>query len=212
MLNYNIEAFKCLVKQSYFTKDKKDENIFHNCYAFAVQSVDAKILTFHVMTDYGMLRSRVPLSEIYLKPPTKDVPYYFKQLWDCFGSDAAIIKYDFLKDKRCKVILRDKSMVWATYLMTVDWQNNTYSNEPSDYKCGHILIADDGYLLCMPNNRIYWKDSNWITKDFPVEPKMIKVDTELLNVESVSDRWVSEDSDSFYYDINETVPGHTKGK
>ena len=29
----------------------------------------------------------------------------------------------------------------------------------------------------------------------------IKVDTELPSVESVSDRWVSEDSDSFYYEI-----------
>jgi hypothetical protein len=55
----------------------------------------------------------------------------------------------------------------------------------------------------MPNNRIYWKDSNWITKDFPIDPKSIKVDTELLAVESVADRWVSEDTDSFYYDIKE---------
>jgi hypothetical protein len=55
----------------------------------------------------------------------------------------------------------------------------------------------------MPNNRIFWKDSNWITKDFPIEPKSIKVDTELLSVESVSDRWVTEDTDSFYYDIKE---------
>ena len=70
MLNYNIESFKCLVRQSYFTKDKKDDNIFHNCYAFGVQSVDSKILTFHIMTDYGMLRSRVPISEIYLNEPT----------------------------------------------------------------------------------------------------------------------------------------------
>ena len=54
----------------------------------------------------------------------------------------------------------------------------------------------------MPNNRIYWKDSNWITKDFPVEPKKIKVDIELLSVENVSDKWVSEDTDSYYYDIN----------
>jgi len=41
---------------------------------------------------------------------------------------------------------------------------------------------------------------------------MIKVDTELLNVESISDRWVSEDSDCFYYDINEAIPGNKKGK
>ncbi|NDD98300.1 MAG: hypothetical protein EBZ93_12570, partial [Actinobacteria bacterium] len=124
------------------------------------------------------------------------------------GPDAAIIKYDFLKDKKCKVVLRDKTLVWATYMFTIDWQNNTYSNEPSDYKCGHVLVADDGYLLCQPNNRLFWKDSNWITKNFPIDIKKIKVDTELLNVESISDRWVTEDSDSYYYDINETLPGN----
>jgi hypothetical protein len=93
-------------------------------------------------------------------------------------------------------------------MFTIDWQNNTYSNEPSDYKCGHVLVADDGYLLCQPNNRLFWKDSNWVTKDFPIDVKKIKVDTELLNVESISDRWVTEDSDSYYYDINETLPGN----
>jgi hypothetical protein len=57
----------------------------------------------------------------------------------------------------------------------------------------------------MPNNRIYWKDSNWVTKYFPLDPKQIKVDKELPSVESVSDKWVSEDTDSYYYDINETI-------
>jgi hypothetical protein len=41
-----------------------------------------------------------------------------------------------------------------------------------------------------------------VTKDFPVKPQNIKVDNHLPSVESVSDRWVSEDSDSFYYEIN----------
>ncbi len=58
--------------------------------------------------------------------------------------------------------------VWATYMFTVDWFDNPYSDEPSDYKCGHILLADDGYMLCQPNNRIFWKDSNFITNEFPV--------------------------------------------
>jgi hypothetical protein len=85
--------------------------------------------------------------------------------------------------------------------MTVDWYKNPYSDEPSDYKCGHILIADDGYLLCQPNNRIYWKDSNWVTKDFPIEPQKFKVDTHIESVEAQSDRWVSSDSDNYYYEI-----------
>ena len=87
--------------------------------------------------------------------------------------------------------------------MTIDWFNNPYSEEPSDYKCGHILVSDDGYLLCQPNNRIFWKDSNWVTTDFPLERKEIKVDGDLPSVESSSDRWISEDSNSYYYNIDE---------
>ena len=202
-LNSNISFFKCLIRESYFTKDEKDRDKFHNGYAFALQSVSGKILTFHVMTDYGMLRSRVPISEIYIKEPVNDVPYHYKQLWDCFDNNVSVITYDYLKDMKCQVILKDKTLVWCTYMFTVDWYDNPYSDEPTDYKCGHVLVSDDGYLLCMPNNRIVWKDSNWITKGFPIDMKSIKVDTELLRVESVSDKWISEDGDSFYYDVNE---------
>lgn len=202
MLNTNIPSFKCLVRLSHFTKNEKDSNTFHQAYAFGIQSITLKILTFHIMTDYGMLRSRVPLSEIFIKEPSNDIPYYYKQLWDCFSENVTVTTFDYLRDKRCKVVLRDGSKVWATYLMTVDWYDNAYSDEPSDYKCGHILVADDGYLMCQPNNRIFWKDSNWVTKDFPIEPKEIKVDKELLSVETVSDRWITEDTDSFYYNIN----------
>jgi hypothetical protein len=57
----------------------------------------------------------------------------------------------------------------------------------------------------MPNNRIFWKDSNWVTKQLPGDLKQFKVDTELPSVENQSDRWITEDGDSFYYDMNETV-------
>jgi hypothetical protein len=203
MLNLNIPSFKCLVRVSHLTKDEKDKNVYHNAYAFGIQSVEGKILTFHIMTDYGMLRSRVPLSEIFLSVPTKDVPSHYKQLWDCFSENATITNFNYLSGKRCNVVLKNGEKVWATYMFTIDWFNNAYSNEPSDYKCGHVLRADDGYLLCQPNNRIYWKDSNWVTQDFPLDKKDIKVDQLLESVESYSDRWVSEDTDSFYYNIKE---------
>jgi hypothetical protein len=159
------------------------------------------------MTDDGMLRSRVPLSEIFIKEPTNDIPFNFKQLWDCFSENVSITEFDFLKQHKAQIVLRDGSLVWATYMFTVDWFNNPYSDEPSDYKCGHIFKADDGYLLCQPNNRIYWKDSNWITKKLPENLKQFKVDTELLSVENVSDKWVSEDTDSYYYDMKDSHIG-----
>jgi hypothetical protein len=203
VLNANIPNLKLKVRRSWLTKKEEDRNTYDTCYAFAIQSIAGKILTFHIMTDYGMLRSRVPISELFYTPTDKDIPSDFKQLWDCFSENASVIEYSYLAEKRCKVILKDKSLVWATYLFTVDWFNNPYSDEPTDYKCGHILVADDGYLLCQPNNRIFWKDSNFVTNDFPVDPKEFKVDTELQSVEAESDRWVSSNGNSFYYDINE---------
>jgi hypothetical protein len=202
-LNSNIPSFKAFVRKSYFTKNEVDADEFYNVYVFALQSCAGKIVTFHVLTDSGMLRSRVPLSEIYTKIPTKDIPYNYKQLWDCFSENVSVIEYDFLAYHRCQVVLRDSTKVWATYILTIDWYDNPYSDEPSDYKCGHLLESDDGYLLCMPNNRIFWKDSNWVTKQLPEDLKQFKVDTNLDSVENQSDKWVVEDTNSFYYDINE---------
>jgi hypothetical protein len=200
VLNANIPNLKVKVRRSWLTKNEHDTE-FDICYAFAIQSVAGKILTFHIMTDYGMLRSRVPISELFYNSPEKDIPSDFKQLWDCFSENVSVIEYSYLAEKRCKVILKDKTLVWATYLFTVDWFNNSYSDEPTDYKCGHILVADDGYLLCQPNNRIFWKDANFVTEEFPLAPQSFKVDTELESVESASDRWVTINGDSFYYDI-----------
>jgi len=123
-----------------------------------------------------------------------------------FSSNSlAVVAYDFLAYHKAQIALKDGSKIWGTYLFTIDWYNNPYSDEPSDYKCGHIFKADDGYLLCQPNNRIFWKDSNWVTKPLPEDLKQFKVDTELPSVENQSDRWVTEDGDAFYYSMNETV-------
>jgi hypothetical protein len=155
------------------------------------------------MTDSGMVRSRVPISEIYTHKTDNDIPFNYKQLWDCFSENVTVSEYSFLGYHRAQIVLRDGTKAWGTYMFTVDWFNNPYSDEPSDYKCGHVFAADDGYLLCMPNNRIFWRDSNWVTKKLPENLKQFKVDTELPSVENQSDRWITEDTDSFYYDIKE---------
>jgi hypothetical protein len=204
LLNSNIPSFKAMVRKSFFTKNDLDISEYYNVYVFGVQSLAGKILTFHVITDDGMIRSRVPISEIYTKKPENDIPFYYKQLWDCFSENVSVIEYDFLAFHKAEIVLRDGTKVWGTYLFTIDWFNNPYSDEPSDYKCGHIFEGDDGYLLCQPNNRLMWKDSNWITKKLPEDLKQFKVDTELPSVENQCDRWVNvEDSNSYYYKFTE---------
>ena len=201
LYNENIPSFKGFIRKSYMTKNQEDSEIFIAVYCFGIQSNAGTILTFHVMTDDGMVRSRVPLSEIYTKIPTNDIPFNYKQLWDCFSNNVSVIEYQFLAYHRAQIVLRDGSKVWGTYMFTVDWFDNPYSDEPSDYKCGHIFESDEGYLLCQPNNRLFWKDSNWVTKKVPEDLKQFKVDNETISVENQSDRWVTEDTDSFYYDI-----------
>lgn len=203
-LNINISPFRCYVRRGWFTKT--EDWTMDLCYAFAVQSLPGKILTFHIMADYGMMRSRVPLNEIFMNESfdVKNVlSPSFCQLWDCFGVHGAYIEYDFLYGKRAQIILRDKRKIWATYLFTIDWHSNPYSEEASEYKAGHVFYEDNaGQLLLQPNNRIFFVDQNFVTKPFPVSPKEIKVDNEpIVSVESFSDRWVSEDTDCFYYDI-----------
>jgi hypothetical protein len=197
-MNYNIPHFKCYVRESYFTKS--DSNQWYFCIAHAVQSLPNKILTFHVLTEHGIHRSRIPLSEIFVEISDKDIPHDFKQLWDCFGYDANIIQYQLLN--RCQVILKDQTKIWAKYLFTIYWFNNAFSNDPTDYKCGHVLLSDDGYLLCQPNNRILWADTNFVTKELTPElAKSQKVDTEILSCE-ISSRWMSEDTNNYFYDVN----------
>jgi hypothetical protein len=117
-LNSNIPSFKALVKKGYFTKKQTDEKEYYNVYVFGIQSCSGKILTFHVMTDTGMLRSRVPLSEIYFKENGEDIPDNFKQLWDCFSENVSVIEYDFLSYHKAQIVLRDGTKVWGMTIHT----------------------------------------------------------------------------------------------
>lgn len=202
ILNSDISYFRAFVKRSYYTHNSEHDNIFDEVVAFAIQSVTNRILTFHVMFDFGAVRSRVPLSALYWKKPEKDIEPHMKQLWNCFSENVSVTQLSYLYGKRCQVLLKDKTWVWGTYQFTVDWYDNSFSMNPADYKNGHLISCDDGFLLLQPNNRIKFADMNWVTKEFPVQPQEIKVDKEFINVETISDRWISEDGDSFYYDIN----------
>ena len=125
-LNSNIPHFKAKVKKSYFTKNEKDSNEYYDVICFGIQSIAGKILTFHIITDSGMMRSRVPLSEIYIKEPNSDIPFHYKQLWDCFSENVSVTHYDFLEYHRAQIVLRDGNKVWGQY--SSNQTSQRYSN------------------------------------------------------------------------------------
>jgi hypothetical protein len=173
---------------------------------FAAQSNPDRALLFHVLTDDGLVRSRVPIHMLCHKEATPQMPLDCLQLWDCFSVNCTVTVYDYLRASRVKVVLKDKQELWGEYMMTFDWYGNPYSDEPTQYKCLHLLRLDNGCYTLQPNNRVYWKHMSFVSNSFPTNPDF-KVDNKVFRCESVSDRWVVEgDDDSYYYSLkNETV-------
>jgi hypothetical protein len=201
VLNHNIEPFEAWVSAVRFNGESA-KGKYYRVMVHAIQSVAGKILTFHVLTDFGMHRSRVQLSDLFWKIPEKEIPYDWLELWDMFSENVTVTNYEFLAEKRCEVILKDSSKVWGKHTgINVDWYNNGYSDLPNQYKSGHLIALDTGHYALMPNNRLIFRDMNFVTKPFPCDLKEFVVDKELLSVENVSDRWVSGDGENFYYEI-----------
>lgn len=202
MLNINIPHFYCYMRREQMYQYKDHIGEFDKVLVFAAQSCSGRALTFHVMTDYGAVRSRVPIHMLCDNPEAPVAPLDHLQLWDCFDEKVTVIEYDALFDTRSKVVLKDGSEHWGKYMMTFDWYRNPYSDEPSQYKCLHMIQLDNGNFTLQPNNRIYWKCMSFVTKPFPEKPDFM-VDNKLWVCEEASDRWVvdEKDDDQYYYKI-----------
>lgn len=169
---------------------------------FGAQSVGGKALTFHVMTEEGAVRSRVPVHMLAWKETAPLMQLDYLQLWDCFGQEISCTVYDYLAESRTKVTFKDKTTDWGNYIMTFDWYDNPYSNEPSQYKAAHLIKLDNGNYALQPNNRLEWKDMSFVTQPFPSKPDW-KVDNKTWQCEAVSDRWSLKkgDESTYYYTI-----------
>lgn len=152
----------CVVNTCINTKNTSENGIKFLCLVLSL--VLEGSMTFHVMTDYGIVRSRVPIHMFIGKQMHHRGPLDHLQLWDCFHENVTVTEYDALFDCRAKVILKDGSVHWGDYVMTFDWYRNAYSNEPTQYKCLHMIALDCGNYALQPNNRIYWKNMSFVTK------------------------------------------------
>lgn len=207
-MNINIEPFYCYIKKEHLFAYESGFGEYEWVCVFAARSVSSRAMLFHVMNEFGAQRANVPISALVHQTDSPDIPLDSLQLWNCYGNEMTVCKFNFLENFRCKIILKDKTFVWGTYMMTFDWENNMYSLTPHDYKNAHLIKLDNGCFALQPNNRILWRDSNFITKPIDTSnmPKY-KVDKQEFICER-SDRWTSEHTDCFYYDIIEEKSDH----
>jgi hypothetical protein len=202
MYNLNISHFYCLLRKEHLYQDRNFKGEYEKVTVFAAQSSPDRALLFTVMLDNGTIRSRVPVNKL-CTIPCEAQPLDYLQLWDCFSINSTVISYDYLKGTRAKVIFKDKTSCWGNYMMTFDWYDNSFSDEPGQYKCLHMIELDNGNYALQPNNRIFWKHMSFTTKPFPENPDY-KVDNKVYRCEDKSDRWIlAGEDDNYYYDIEQ---------
>jgi len=130
------------------------------------------------------------------------------ELWNCFSYYPSVTSFDIIDGQSGKYIGKDKQWHPGAYLFTVDWAHpesnivdTDHSEIPHEHKCAHILALEDGNYAAQPNNRIIWSIPSFTVKD--EIPFDWKVQTSEWNVED-SRKWQTEDTDKFFYNIEET--------
>ena len=128
------------------------------------------------------------------------------QLWNSFSYYPAVTSWDILESQAGKYIGKDKKWHHGRYLFTVDFAHpepnildTDHSEIPHEHKCAHILALNDGNYAAQPNNRLIWDIPSFTVKDKTPD---WKVQTNYWNVEDTQ-QWRTEDTDNFFYEIEE---------
>jgi hypothetical protein len=132
------------------------------------------------------------------------------ELWNSFSYYPAVTIFDILSAASGKYIGKDKKWHHGKYLFTIDFAhpesnilNTEHSEIPHEHKCAHIIALDEGNYAAQPNNRIIWDLPSFTVKDNIPD---WKVQTSTWNVED-SGEWRTEDTDNFFYEIEEKTNG-----
>ena len=209
-LNANIPATYAQVRREYLYDLKSHHGEVEDCIIFGMASITGSAILFHAVMENGAVFYRLPISAFIQRGfDVKKVPRMRLdelELWNSFSYYPAITTYDILSGQSGKYIGKDKIWYHGTYLFTVDWGHpegnivdTDHSEIPHEHKCAHILALENGNYAAQPNNRLIWSIPSFTVKD---EVPDWKVQTSDWTVEN-SRRWRTEDSDKFFYDIEE---------
>ena len=209
-LNANIPVTYAQVTREYLYDLKDHFGEVEDCIIFGMASITGYAILFHAVMENGAVFYRLPISAFIQRGfDVKKVPRMRLdelELWNCFSYYPAITTYDILSGQSGKYIGKDKRWYHGNYLFTVDWGHpegnivdTDHSEIPHEHKCAHILALENGNYAAQPNNRLIWSVPSFTVKD---EVPDWKVQTSDWTVEN-SRRWTTEDSDKFFYGIEE---------
>ena len=210
-LNVNIPATYAQIRREFLYDLKDHHGEVEDCIIFGLASITGRALLFHTIMENGAVFYRLPIHAFIQRGfKIEDVPRRRLdelELWNCFSYFPAITTYDILLGQSGKYYGKDKKWHGGQYLFTVDFAHpesnivdTDHSEIPHEHKCAHVLALNDGNYAAQPNNRLIWSLPSFTVKD--EVPFDWKVQTNDWSVENTA-TWRTEDSDRFFYGIEE---------
>jgi len=191
-LVHNLPPIPVLVRKEYLYDLERGHGEYTPGMWISVKSIQGRALYFEtLLTDYGALYDKLPLSAFVWKKDHGDLSLDTLQLWDCFDYDITVIKKPTLS--RCKFYGKDRQMHNGEYLFTIDnchSQSSTldtnFAEHDPEHKSFNVIKLDNGQFAAQPNNRVIWQDSS-LTPDTLLRPDF-KVCTQNYQVETAQ-KW-----------------------
>ncbi len=201
-LNADTPFLYTNLRAEYLYNGEKGQGELIPCCLFGVSSIPGRALLFHAMLDNGALIYRLPISAFAAKPDAPHIPVHLLQLWDCFSDQVSVLEFAYLRGLRVDVTLRDRTIHPGVYQFTVDWHGSATADGVGDggHKCAHIIALENGCYAAQPNNRLRWYEPSFIVQPFPERPDY-QTNRRLWSVENKGPKWMTEDSDRLFYDV-----------
>lgn len=158
-----------------FLSDKKVEG-WEPAVLFGITLPVNRAIGLTVLLECGAQYRELPSHAWAFEPTNSHWDLVEAQAWDCFGGDAQVLEYSYLKDLPCLV----KSLP-GFYLFTLEYGNNGFSRYPAQSKSMHAIELTNHRLTWQPNDRVLWNESSFNKKDG--DTSWLRRQTEVWGVE-----------------------------
>ena len=202
----NIPPIKCFVKAEYLYNQKKRHGELEPCVWLTAKCIKGQALRIEsLLTNYGALYDKLPLSAYVWKETEYELPLDYLQLWDCLSYDFTVIEKSNLRGLKVKFFGKDRKFHFGNYLFTIDFcaaDHNrldvSFSEGTQEHKSFNILKLDNGQFAAQPNNRCLWYDVSLVPNKTKHPDFLIPDET--WTVENQA-KWTS--GNEWFYDLVE---------
>jgi len=159
----------------------------HDVCVIAARAMAGHMLGFKCHLKNGAVYYPVYAHQIAV-PHTDEEPVFYDdtstQEWNCFSDSCAITVIPYLEALTGGECMSTVDR-WRQYIFTVDFgrHDNAFVDEPTQYKCLHAVLAENGgTLMLLPNNKLTFEDCSFTEKTEPKDMGL-KVNTSFDYVE-----------------------------